>query len=85
MSIDNSSLTKQELTMKEPNNKTLLTRSDLASMGISYSNPQALKLERDGLFPKRIYLSAQKVCWDALEIADWLDTQRKRRGGIHHG
>jgi len=65
--------------------KTLLNRSDLSDIGISYSNPHLLKLEKDRLFPKRIYLSAQKVCWDALEIDEWLDAQRKRRGGVHHG
>ncbi len=44
--------------------RTLLTRTDLAEMGISYSNSHLLKLEKDRLFPQRIYLSAQKVCWD---------------------
>lgn len=61
--------------------KTLLVRGDLTDMGISYSNTHLLKLEKDRLFPQRIYLSAQKVCWDALEIAEWLDAQRKRRVG----
>ena len=65
--------------------KTLLTRTDLAEMGISYSNSHLLKLEKDLLFPKRIYLSAQKICWDHTEISEWLETQRKRRGGAHHG
>ncbi|MDP7143111.1 MAG: AlpA family phage regulatory protein [Alphaproteobacteria bacterium] len=67
------------------NQRTLLTRSDLAEMGISYSNSHLLKLEKDELFPKRIYLSAQKVCWDLTEVNDWLGTQRARRGGVHHG
>jgi predicted DNA-binding transcriptional regulator AlpA len=65
--------------------KTLLTRTDLAEMGISYSNSHLLKLEKDGLFPQRIYLSAQKVCWDLIEVNDWLEAQRARRGGVHHG
>lgn len=64
--------------------KTLLTRTDLAEMGISYSNSHLLKLEKDLLFPKRIYLSAQKICWDCTEILEWLEAQRKRRGGVHH-
>lgn len=66
------------------NQKTLLTRTDLGEMGISYSNSHLLKLEKDRLFPQRIYLSAQKICWDRLEILGWLDTQRKRRGGVAH-
>lgn len=61
--------------------KTLLTRADLAEMGISYSNSHLLKLEKDRLFPVRIYLSAQKVCWDRTEIKEWLEAQRARRGG----
>tara|TARA_Y100000588_G_C13577914_1_gene637443 strand:- start:358 stop:570 length:213 start_codon:yes stop_codon:yes gene_type:complete len=64
--------------------KTLLTRTDLAEMGISYSNSHLLKLEKDRLFPKRIYLSAQKVCWDLSEVNEWLETQRARRGGVHN-
>lgn len=66
------------------NQKTLLTRTDLGEMGISYSNSHLLKLEKDRLFPKRIYLSAQKVCWDRLEILSWLEAQRKRRGDVAH-
>lgn len=64
--------------------KTLLTRTDLAEMGISYSNSHLLKLEKDRLFPQRIYLSAQKICWDRTEISEWLEAQRKRRGGVHY-
>lgn len=67
------------------NQKILLTRADLAEMGISYSNSHLLKLEKDRLFPQRIYLSAQKICWDRIEVSDWLDAQRARRGGAHHG
>lgn len=65
--------------------KILLIRTDLAEMGISYSNSHLLKLEKDGLFPQRIYLSAQKVCWDLNEINSWLEAQRARRGGVQHG
>lgn len=67
--------------MTQPKNKTLLTRNDLAEMGISYSNTHLLKLERDLLFPKRIYLSAQKVCWDVLEIEAWIEQQSAKRAG----
>ena len=65
--------------------RTLLTRTDLAEMGISYSNSHLLKLEKDRLFPQRIYLSAQKVCWDLNEVTSWLEAQRARRAGVHHG
>ncbi len=65
--------------------KILLIRDDLAEMGISYSNSHLLKLEKEDLFPKRIYLSKQKVCWDSKEILDWLEAQRARRGGSYHG
>ncbi len=59
--------------------KTLLTRNNLEAMNISYSNTHLLKLEKDSLFPQRIYLSAQKVCWDLAEINSWLEAQRARR------
>ena len=61
--------------------KTLLTRSDLNAMGITYSNSHLLELERIGAFPERIYLSKQKVCWDLSEVEAWLDQKRSRRGG----
>lgn len=64
--------------------KTLLTRGDLSEIGISYSNSHLLKLEKDKLFPKRIYLSPQKVCWDLIEVNEWLEAQRARRGGVYN-
>lgn len=66
----------------ERQQKNLLSRNDLNDMGISYSNSHLLKLEKDGLFPRRIYLSAQKICWDLQEVQQWLEAQRARRGGV---
>lgn len=67
---------------KLKNQKILLTRQDLVAMGISYSPSHLIKLEKDGLFPERIRLSAQKICWDLQEVQQWLEAQRARRGGV---
>ena len=63
------------------NSKLILTRSDLYSLGICFSNPHLLYLEKIGAFPKRGYLSAQKVFWKADEINDYLAGRFAARGG----
>ena len=59
--------------------KIVLTRQDLAAMNIEYSNGHLLKLEEMGLFPRRIYLSKQKVCWDYQEVMSWFNEQKNNR------
>ena len=46
----------------------LVGRRYLKERGIDYSPVHLLRLEADGKFPTRIYLSPQRVCWLESEV-----------------
>jgi prophage regulatory protein len=58
--------------MKHPENKTLPMRflqyADLKARGISYSKVHLLRLEADGKFPGRVYLSPARAVWIEAEV-----------------
>lgn len=55
----------------------VLTRPDLKNgFGIKWSNPQLLRLERKGLFPRRFYLSQRMAVWRQADIIAWLQAKR---------
>jgi len=58
----------------------LLSRKDLKSRGIDYSNVHLLRLEAEGKFPKRLYLSPARVAWVASEIDEYLTRCIAARG-----
>lgn len=60
----------------------LITRQDLAKMGITYSNTHLLYLEGIGAFPNRVRLSPQKVVWNHGEIMEWINERSSQRGGV---
>lgn len=64
---------------QQSNLPKLLTRIDLRDLGICYCNVHLLRLERDGKFPKRIYLSPYKVAWIKDEVVDWLTDKVQER------
>jgi prophage regulatory protein len=51
-----------------PQTVKLLSREDLKRLGVNYSNVHLLRLEEDGKFPKRLYLSPARVAWIEFEI-----------------
>jgi predicted DNA-binding transcriptional regulator AlpA len=57
----------------------LLSRRDLAAIGISYSNVHLLKLESEGKFPRRVTLSPAKVAWLRNEVAAWIEAKAAER------
>lgn len=59
----------------------LMTRQDLAKMGITYSNTHLLSLERIDAFPQRVRLSPQKVVWRHDEVIAWIDKRFSQRSG----
>ncbi len=63
----------------EITNPLLMTRQDLAKIGINYSNTHLLYLERIGSFPRRVRLSAQKVVWHHGEIISWMNNRSSQR------
>ena len=60
----------------------ILIRRDLYELGICFSNSHLLYLEKIGLFPKRGYLSPQKVFWKADEVHDYLAGRFAARGRV---
>lgn len=60
----------------------LITRQDLARIGITYSNTHLLSLERIGAFPNRIRLSPQKIVWNHGEVMQWVNERFSQRGGV---
>jgi prophage regulatory protein len=50
----------------------LVSRDDLKRLGISYSNVHLLRLEDDGKFPRRLYLSPARVAWVHSEVLQYL-------------
>jgi prophage regulatory protein len=62
--------------------RLLLTYKDLKAMGISFSREHLYRLEASRKFPRRIYLSPQKIAWFEDEILAWLterDAERATR------
>ena len=48
---------------------------------VPYSLSHIWRLERQGLFPKRVHLGANRIAWVATEIEDWLSSKLAERGG----
>jgi prophage regulatory protein len=49
-----------------------LRYADLKARGIFYSNVHLLRLEADGKFPQRVYLSPARVVWIEAEIEAYI-------------
>lgn len=54
------------------NDKTLLKRRDLVRRGINIGNTTMLRLEAEGRFPKRRYLTPRTVVWNRAEVDEFL-------------
>ena len=50
----------------------LLTRADLQERGIKISRSTMLRMEAQGKFPKRRYLTPRTVVWNREEIDEFL-------------
>jgi prophage regulatory protein len=63
----------------------LLTWKQLKSeLGITFSREHLWRLEAASKFPKRIYLSPQKVAWFEDEILAWLAERAAERHTRHY-
>jgi len=45
----------------------------LKAMGMPYSRQHLARLEKDGLFPRRIQLGQCRVAWSAEAVDRWID------------
>jgi prophage regulatory protein len=62
--------------------RRLLSFKQLLEIGIRFSREHVWRLEAAGKFPRRIYLSPQKIAWFEDEILAWLaerDSEREAR------
>ncbi len=57
----------------------VLDRNGLRDLGVCLSNTHMLRLESRGRFPKRVYLSPQKVVWLESEVSEWLEDRIQKR------
>jgi predicted DNA-binding transcriptional regulator AlpA len=58
----------------------LLTRKDLKSLGIPYSNAHLLRLEAVGKFCKRLRLSPRgRAAWLYEDVIGWIDARAAER------
>jgi len=59
--------------------KLLLSRADLKSLGITYSNAHLLRLESTRRFPSRVRLSPGRVAWLKSEILAFIENRAAER------
>lgn len=60
---------------------TLLSYQDLKALGITYSREHLHRLEAANKFPRRIYLSAQRIAWLQSEIERFIADRAAERSG----
>lgn len=56
----------------------LLSKRQLKEM-VLYSPQHVARLEKAGMFPKRVQIGANRVGWVEAEILDWLQHKLDRR------
>lgn len=60
----------------------VLSREELRrDKGVTYSDAQLLRKERDGSFPKRIRLGENRIGWVEGEIDRWIEGRIRERDG----
>lgn len=61
--------------------QNLITSSELVEV-VPYSLVQIYRLERQGLFPKRVKLGPGKIAWVETEISEWLQNKMMERSDV---
>jgi prophage regulatory protein len=51
---------------------TIMNHADIRGRGITFSRAHLIRLEKKGLFPKRLQLSPGRVGWLESEIDRWI-------------
>ena len=57
----------------------IITAAELRQM-VPYSAMHVWRLERQGVFPIRIRLGANRVGWSLNEVISWIDARKSERG-----
>lgn len=56
----------------------LITRAELRSI-VPYTPQHVLRLEKRGMFPRRVRLGANRVAWLLSEIEEWIAARTAER------
>lgn len=75
--------TRQSSSLFEPPSQPaprLLTRHQLRAL-VPYSPQHILRLEKQGRFPRRVRIGANRVAWLASEVEAWIAERVGRRDG----
>jgi prophage regulatory protein len=59
--------------------RLLVSKKELKAIGIPYCPQHIARLEKAGLFPKRIILGQCRVVWYYGEILEWITERVARR------
>lgn len=59
--------------------RRLVNYKQLRAIGIDFCREHTWRLEAANKFPRRIYLSPQKVAWFEDEILEWLEQRAAER------
>jgi prophage regulatory protein len=59
----------------------LITRHELRQM-VPYTPQHILRLEKDGKFPRRVQLGANRVAWLLSEVEAWVATRVAERDAV---
>jgi prophage regulatory protein len=60
----------------------LIGRKELLTL-VPYSDVSIWRLERDGLFPRRITIGPNRVAWRLGEVLAWIDERAARSSSSH--
>jgi len=64
--------------MLTPDRRKLLRLPDVLAR-VPYSRSHLWRMEREGKFPRRIKLGANRVAWAADEIQEWITSRIRAR------
>lgn len=59
--------------------RRLVNFKQLLELGIRFSREHIWRLEAKNKFPRRIYLSSQKIAWFEDEVLQWLEARAAER------
>lgn len=65
--------------MAHPDTKPRFMRSQEVAEAISYSPNHIRRLEKAGLFPKRVQIGANRVGWVRAEVEQWINDRMGAR------
>jgi prophage regulatory protein len=79
MSTDDASSHDQAAIASQPSR--LITKAELRTI-VPYTPQHILRLEKQGVFPRRVRLGANRVAWLLCEIEEWVEARVAERDTV---